>query len=79
VLTPAGIGTEQVLIAYVLAGQASRTALLSLSVGMKAILSALNVAVGGLAVAVMLRTLHWRRAVEGGTADEAVELAEPHP
>jgi len=28
---------------------------------------------------VMLRTLHWRRAVEGGTADEAVELAEPHP
>lgn len=78
-LTPAGIGTEQVLIAYVLAGEASRTALLSLSVGMKAILSALNVAVGGLAVAVMLRTLHWRRAVEGDTADEAVELAEPHP
>ena len=76
-LTPAGIGTEQVLIAYVLSGQASRTALLSLSVGMKAILSALNVAVGGIAVAVMLRTLHWRRAVEGDTVDEAVELAEP--
>jgi uncharacterized membrane protein YbhN (UPF0104 family) len=77
-LTPAGIGTEQVLIAYVLAGQASRTALLSLSVGMKAILSALNVAVGGIAVAVMLRTLHWRRAVEGDNVDESVELAEPH-
>jgi uncharacterized membrane protein YbhN (UPF0104 family) len=63
-LTPAGIGTEQALIAYVLSGRASRTALLSLSVGMKAIVSALNVALGGLAVALMLRTLHWRRAVE---------------
>jgi uncharacterized membrane protein YbhN (UPF0104 family) len=67
-LTPAGIGTEQALIAYVLAGQASRTALLSLSVGMKAIISALNVALGGLALAVMLRTLHWRRAVENDAA-----------
>ena len=64
-LTPAGIGTEQVLIAYVLRGQASRTALLSLSVGMKSILSALNLLVGGGALAAMLRTLHWRRVVEG--------------
>ena len=63
-LTPAGIGTDQALIVYVLAGQASRSALLSLSVGMKAILSALNVTLGALALAVMLRTLHWRRAVE---------------
>jgi hypothetical protein len=31
---------------------------------MKAILSALNVTLGALALAVMLRTLHWRRAVE---------------
>jgi uncharacterized membrane protein YbhN (UPF0104 family) len=62
-LTPAGIGTEQVLVAYVLAGQASRAALISLSVGMKVILSILNVALGGLAIAVMLRTLHWRHAV----------------
>jgi uncharacterized membrane protein YbhN (UPF0104 family) len=67
-LTPAGIGTEQALVVYVLAGQASRTALLSLSVGMKAISSALSVVLGGLALAVMLRTLHWRRAVE---SDEA--------
>lgn len=63
-LTPAGIGTDQALIVYVLAGQASRSALLSLSVGMKAILSALNVTLGALALAVMLRTLRWRRAVE---------------
>jgi len=70
-LTPAGIGTEQALVAYVLAGQASRTALLSLSVGMKAILSALNVALGLVALAVMLRTLHWRRAVEGDAVGES--------
>jgi glycosyltransferase 2 family protein len=63
-LTPAGIGTEQALIAYVLSGEASRTALLSFSVGMKAIVSALNVALGALSIAVTLRTLNWRRAVE---------------
>ena len=69
-LTPAGIGTEQALIAYVLSGEASRTALLSLSVGMKAIVSALNIALGALAVAVMLRTLRWRRALRGDAASE---------
>ena len=64
-LTPAGIGTDQALIVYVLAGEASRSALLSLSVGMKAITSVLNVVLGGTSIAVMLRTLHWRRVVEG--------------
>jgi len=69
-LTPAGIGTEQALIVYVLRGQAARSTLLSLSVGMKTIVSALNVTLGLGSIAVMLRTLHWRRAVE---QDEAVE------
>ena len=69
-LTPAGIGTEQALIVYVLRGQAARSLLLSLSVGMKAILSALNVTLGLAAIAVMLRTLRWRRAVE---QDEALD------
>jgi uncharacterized membrane protein YbhN (UPF0104 family) len=64
-LTPAGIGTDQALIVYVLSGHASRSALLSLSVGMKAITSVLNVVLGGTSIAVMLRTLHWRRVVEG--------------
>ena len=63
-LTPAGIGTEQALLVYVLAGQASRSALLSLSVGMKAVLSTVNVVLGFAAMALMLRTLRWRRAVE---------------
>jgi glycosyltransferase 2 family protein len=63
-LTPAGIGTEQALVVYVLAGQASRSSLLSLSVGMKAILSAFNAVTGLAAIGLMLRTLRWRRAVE---------------
>jgi uncharacterized membrane protein YbhN (UPF0104 family) len=69
-LTPAGIGTAQALVVYVLSGQASRSTLLSFSVGMKTILSAVNVALGLAAIAVMLRTLRWRRAVE---RDEALD------
>jgi uncharacterized membrane protein YbhN (UPF0104 family) len=69
-LTPAGIGTEQALVVYVLSGEASRSALLSLSVGQRAIVSAFNVTLGLSAIAVMLRTLHWRRAVE---RDEALD------
>ncbi len=69
-LTPAGIGTAQALIVYVLHGQASRSTLLSFSVGMKTILSAVNVTLGLAAIGLMLRTLHWRRAVE---QDEALE------
>ncbi len=63
-LTPAGIGTDQVLLVYVLAGQASKSALLSLSVGMKAIVSATNAVIGFAALFVMLRTLRWRSALE---------------
>jgi uncharacterized membrane protein YbhN (UPF0104 family) len=63
-LTPAGIGTEQALVVYVLEGEASRSALLGLSVGMKAILSVLNIVLGLAALSAMLRTLRWRRAVE---------------
>jgi uncharacterized membrane protein YbhN (UPF0104 family) len=71
-LTPAGIGTAQALIVYVLHGQASRSALHAFSVGLKTIISAVNVAFGLAAIALMLRTLHWRRAVE---QDEALDRA----
>jgi uncharacterized membrane protein YbhN (UPF0104 family) len=63
-VTPAGIGTEQALIVYVLSGQASRSALLSLSVGMKTILATLSMLVGLSALAVMVRTLRWRHLLE---------------
>jgi uncharacterized membrane protein YbhN (UPF0104 family) len=66
-LTPAGIGTEQALLVYVLRDSTSATAVLSFSVGMKLVLIAVNVAAATLAIAVVLRTLQWRRAVEAGT------------
>jgi uncharacterized membrane protein YbhN (UPF0104 family) len=67
-LTPAGIGTEQALLVYVLDGEASAGALLSFSVGMKVALISFNVALGGIAIAVMLRTLHWRTLIERDAA-----------
>ena len=62
-LTPAGIGTEQALLAYVLSGEASTTALLSFSVGMRLVLVTVNVVIGFTAIALMLRTLDWRSVV----------------
>jgi uncharacterized membrane protein YbhN (UPF0104 family) len=72
-LTPAGIGTEQALVVYVLAGQASRSALLSLSVGMKTILSTVNIVLGVAALTLMLRTLRWRHVVDADTHGPAAD------
>ena len=62
-LTPAGIGTEQGLILYVLARRAPAAALLSFSVGMKLTLMAVNLVLGFTAIGIMLRTLRWERAL----------------
>jgi len=62
-LTPGGIGTEQGLVVYVFTGKASAASVLGFSVGMKVTLLATNVVVGFAAIALMLRTLHWRRAL----------------
>jgi glycosyltransferase 2 family protein len=62
-LTPGGIGTEQGLIAYVFSGKAPASAVLSFSVGMKLVLTTVNLVFGLTAIAVMLRTLRWRRAM----------------
>jgi glycosyltransferase 2 family protein len=67
-LTPSGIGTKQALLVYVLHGQETRTALLSYSVGMELVLTAWNALLGAAALAVMLRTLHWRRQLAGDSA-----------
>jgi uncharacterized membrane protein YbhN (UPF0104 family) len=63
-LTPAGIGTEQVLLAYLFAGIAPAADILSFSVGMKLTIVAVNVAAGALALMLTLRTLRWRRRLE---------------
>jgi uncharacterized membrane protein YbhN (UPF0104 family) len=63
-LTPAGIGTEQALLAYVFAGIAPAADVLSFSVGMKLTIVTVNVAAGALALLITLRTLRWRRKLE---------------
>jgi uncharacterized membrane protein YbhN (UPF0104 family) len=63
-LTPAGLGTEQALLLYVFRGTAPIGAVLSFSVGMKAVLIAVNVVVGFTAILLMLRTFRWRGRME---------------
>lgn len=63
--TPGGAGTEQALIAYVFREEATTSALLSFSVGMKIAIVVVNAALGFAAIGIMLRTFRWRRAVKG--------------
>jgi uncharacterized membrane protein YbhN (UPF0104 family) len=74
-LTPAGIGTEQALLVYLLAGEARNTILVSFSVGMEIVLIAANVVLGALALFVMLRTLRWRRHVEADPSSRGQEAS----
>jgi uncharacterized protein (TIRG00374 family) len=67
-LTPAGIGTEQVLLAYLFAGVAPAADILSFSVGMKLTIVAVNLAAGAVAILIMLRTLRWRRTLAAPTS-----------
>jgi uncharacterized membrane protein YbhN (UPF0104 family) len=69
--TPGGIGTEQAFIVYVFrnAGVA-RSTLLAFSVGMKLVLTAVNVIVGFTAILLTLRTVRFRRAVPPPPTDE---------
>jgi uncharacterized membrane protein YbhN (UPF0104 family) len=60
-ITPSGIGTEQAFLLYLLRDQASRTALLSFSVGMRITLIAVNLVLGFAALFITLRTVHWRQ------------------
>ena len=59
-ISPSGIGTEQAFLLYLLRDQASRTALLAFSVGMRITLIVVNLALGFAALFVTLRTVHWR-------------------
>ena len=62
--TPGGVGTQQAVLVFVLGGTASASAILSFSVGMQIATVAANVVLGFGAIAVMLRTLSWRRHVQ---------------
>ena len=70
--TPGGAGTKQGLIVFLFRGQAvSRSLLLAFSVGMNLALVVFNLVVGFAALAVMARTLSWKRLRE----EEAAEAA----
>jgi uncharacterized membrane protein YbhN (UPF0104 family) len=64
--SPAGIGTEQALLLYIFskAHAASRSALLSFSVGMRVTLIVVNAALGFTAILILLRTLRFKEAVD---------------
>jgi uncharacterized membrane protein YbhN (UPF0104 family) len=67
-LTPSGIGTEQALLVYLFSGVSSTSSILSFSVGVKLVTITVNVALGTIAVVLLLRTLRWKRRV---AAEEA--------
>jgi uncharacterized protein (TIRG00374 family) len=73
--TPGGAGTEQALIVYVLGGAAPRSSLIAFAVGMKVTVLIVNVAIGFGAIAIMLKTLRWRRAAEADRKAEAERAA----
>jgi uncharacterized membrane protein YbhN (UPF0104 family) len=64
-LTPAGIGTEQAFLLYVFRGAVPASSLLAFSVGMKLTTIATNVVVGLTAIALILRTFRYSKALEG--------------
>jgi uncharacterized protein (TIRG00374 family) len=66
-LTPGGLGTEQALLVYVLRGTEPAREILSFSVGMRVILTVVNVIVGFAAIGLMLRTFRWRRHLDGAS------------
>jgi uncharacterized membrane protein YbhN (UPF0104 family) len=67
--TPGGAGTQQALLVYVL--RRDHGLVLSFSVGMNIAIVAVNVALGFAVMAVMLRTLRWRRLLARDQAAEA--------
>jgi uncharacterized membrane protein YbhN (UPF0104 family) len=72
--TPGGAGTKQGLIVYVFQGQFSTTRLLSFSVGMNIAVVAFNLVAGFVAIAVLARTLKWKRLASHAEAEaEAVQ------
>ena len=66
--SPGGIGTEQALTLYVLAGEAPRSALLAFSVGMNVTITIVNGVLGLAAILLILRTIHFRRLAEADAA-----------
>jgi uncharacterized membrane protein YbhN (UPF0104 family) len=74
-VTPGGVGTQQALIVVVLGGAASDAQLLSFSVGMQAAVVLSNAILGGIALALMLRTFSLRSAIGHARATQRADNA----
>jgi uncharacterized membrane protein YbhN (UPF0104 family) len=70
-LTPGGVGTQQALMVFVLAGAASDAGLLSFSVGMQVAITLTNLLLGLLALVLTLRHGSIRRAIADARAAHA--------
>ncbi|MCE3287373.1 MAG: flippase-like protein [Gaiellaceae bacterium] len=70
-ITPAGVGTEQAFLLYVLNGVASASVLLAFSVGAKLTLTITNVVAGFTAIVLTLRTVRFKKAL--GPLPEATD------
>ncbi len=74
-ITPAGIGTEQAFLVYVLSGAAPASVLLAFSVGAKLTLTATNVVAGFTSIALTLRTLRYSHAVRAAERTPSSEAS----
>jgi uncharacterized membrane protein YbhN (UPF0104 family) len=63
-ITPAGVGTEQAFLLYVLSGVASAAVLLAFSVGAKLTITVTNVVAGFTAIFLILRTVRFKQILE---------------
>lgn len=70
-ISPGGVGTEQAFLVYTLRGQASRSALLAFSVGMKLTLTVVNIVIGFTAILLTFRTLRFSRLSDPAAAGDS--------
>ncbi len=73
--TPGGAGTQQAVLVFALSGWASRSAVLSFSVGMQLATVVVNVVIGFAAILLILRTLRWRDKARRDKAAAAANAA----
>ena len=71
-ITPAGVGTEQAFLLYVLNGVAAASVLLAFSVGAKLTLTVTNVVAGFTAILLTLRTVRFNKVL-GAQTEEAAD------
>jgi len=69
--SPGGVGTKQGFLVFVLKGEAPTSKLLAFSVGQYVAVTLFNVAIGGLAIFAMMRTLRLREILGRAKAAEA--------